>query len=212
MSIIRAIVAGCCLVALCACEKREAPVRFYKEIRFAKPGSAPAAAPAEAPPAIPPAAGQMGDLPPEMRPPALPLEWVTPEGWENLGSSGVRIATLKVQGVECSITSFPGDVGGDEANIRRWLGQLSVQVSEDKIKSFASAPVKLQTSNGVEIRMFDYADLIGAGATTSTLVSIIPMGEQLVFVKMTGDAAVLAAQKSAFENLCRSVRMAPQQN
>jgi len=203
------------LVALCACEKPERAVRFYKEIRFAKPGSVPDA-PVADPSAVPAAAaansaGGMGQLPPEMTPPALPLEWDTPSGWENLGGSGIRIATLKVQGVECSLLSFPGDVGGDEANIRRWLGQLNVKVPEEQIKSFAASPSVLQTGDGREIRLFDYATLLGPDATLSTLVAIIPMGEQSVFVKMTGEASVLATQKPAFEHLCRSIRMKAQE-
>jgi len=154
----------------------------------------------------------MGQLPPEMTPPALPLAWETPSGWENLGGSGIRIATLKVQGVECSLLSFPGNVGGDEANIRRWLGQLNAQVPEDQIKAFAASPTVLQTSDGRDVRLFDYATMLGPDATPSTLVAIIPMGDQSVFVKMTGEASVLAAQKSAFESLCRSIRLKEQED
>ena len=122
-----------------SCGEPDRTVRNYKEIRFAKqdsPATKVASAPAPVAPGgdAAPASSPMGNLPPEALGDKLPLAWDVPEGWESLGASGIRIATFKVQGQDCTILSFPGDVGGDEANIRRWFGQINQSPSDDAIK------------------------------------------------------------------------------
>jgi hypothetical protein len=198
-------------LAATACEKPDRTVRHYREVSFVRDDAAAEAAPMPSEPSVP-GAGRMADLPPELQTPLLPLAWDTPEGWDNLGGSGMRIATLKIQGQECTILSFPGDVGGDEANIRRWLGQLGHTVSDDVMTSFVSAPTVLSGSAGYEVRMFDFDDILPADAAISTLAGIIPIGTSTAFVKFTGERSVLAGEKSNFEALCRSVRLIAEKN
>jgi hypothetical protein len=206
-------------LTLIACEKPDRTVRNYKEIRFAKTESpavraaaseAPAASPAVI--AEPPRAGgaasrQMGDLPPEALGDKISLMWSAPAGWEDLGPSGIRITTLRVQGQECTILSFPGDVGGDEANIRRWLGQINQNPPDDAVKQLVNAPRTLISEGGFEVRLYDFADILPATAPVGTLAGIFRVGEQTVFVKFTGESSILAAQKSAFEELCQTMRL-----
>ena len=178
-----------------------------------------AAAPMAPPMAMPaatstpgtPAGGSsgMGELPPEMRAPSLPLEWTNPEGWTVLAGSGMRIATWQVEGQECTLMSFPGDVGGDEANIRRWLGQIGQTVPAETLAAFVASPARFTTVGGIEGRLFDFADLPGITGS-SVLAAIIPIGDQSVFVKLMGDAAVLKRQKAAFETLSRSIALKPE--
>ncbi|HMP88896.1 MAG TPA: hypothetical protein PJ991_01780 [Kiritimatiellia bacterium] len=211
------VLAGLVATLCIACEKADREVRHYREINFvvddpSPQGSSPAVVSESAmPPSAAPMAGssRMPDLPPELRTPALPLEWDTPPGWENLGGSGMRIATLMVEGQECTILSFPGDVGGDEANIRRWVGQLGHTVAESRLKEFVANPKRIVTVGGYECRLFDFADILPANARIGTLAGIIVVGDHSAFVKLTGDTDVLKRHKSAFEELCRSVRMQP---
>lgn len=201
-----------------ACDKPDRTVRHYQEIRFAKtesPAAQQIAAPASeqpgamaATPATPSAdPRQMGNLPPEALGDKLPLAWTVPEGWEDLGPSGIRLTTLRVQGQECTILSFPGDVGGDEANIRRWFGQINHQPSDEAIQRLLASPKRAVTDAGFDVRLYDFVDILPAGAPLSTLAGMIPVAGQTVFVKLTGTPAVLAAQKVAFEQLCRSIRL-----
>lgn len=207
-------IAVLCL-AVTGCGQPDRTVRHYKEVNFSedRPASPNAAMPAPAPssptPAGNPGASAMGELPPELQTPALPLAWVTPEGWEEKPGSGMRVATFMVQGQECTILTFPGDVGGDEANIRRWLGQLGVSASESSIKSFVANPVRFITAGGFECRYFDYADLIPAGSPKSALAGIIPVGDHTAFVKLMGDTAIVNGQKAAMEALCKSISLKP---
>jgi len=202
------IILTCLIVA--GCDKPNRSVRHYKEVSFAEEKAMPATAPVAAPAAVaqsPAGTRAMGDLPPELRTPSLPLQWTTPEGWEETPGSGMRIVTFMVQGQECTILTFPGDVGGDEANIRRWLGQLGISASDTAIKNFVSNPVRFITDGGFECRFFDYMNLIPADSPKSVLAGIIPVGEHTAFVKLMGDATILKEQRSAFEALCKSIRL-----
>lgn len=204
------------LLLLTGCGSSERTVRHYQKIRFARQEteqqpavptpSEPRAAIPGAMPALDAARG-MGDLPAEALGDKLPLVWDIPSGWEDHGSSGIRIATFRVAGQECTILSFPGDVGGDEANLRRWLGQLNQSASAETVARLTASAATGQTASGFDIRYYDFSVVLPADAAQSTLAGIIPVGEQTVFVKLTGDANVLAAQKSAFEALCRSIRL-----
>ena len=59
--------------------------------------------------------------------------WRLPEGWSEVPTrSAMRLATFMVAvpdgaPVEVAVTSFPGDVGGDLANVNRWREQLGLK-------------------------------------------------------------------------------------
>jgi hypothetical protein len=210
-------------VALIACEnKPDRSVRAYREVALiadhavspsaaATLPSATPALPAQSPQgATAPMAGGMPALPPEMQTPSLPLTWVTPAGWEEQPGSGMRIAAWRVEGQECTLMSFPGDVGGDEANIRRWLGQVGHGADAATLSAFVAQPERLVTSSGLEVRLFDLAALIPDGAAQSVLAAIIPAGDQSIFVKLMGDAQVLRRQKEAFTALSQSIALKPE--
>lgn len=192
---------------LTACGKPDRDVRHFLELNQIADEAQPAA-----PESVKaPAGGAMPALPPEMQAPSLPLAWETPEGWENLGASGMRIAAFRVQGQECTILSFPGDVGGDEANLRRWLGQLNQSVSADQLSAFASRPERISTAGGFEARLFDVAELLPAEASSGILAAVIPIGDHTAFVKLSGPLDMLAAQKESFRGLCRSISLRPEE-
>lgn len=212
--------------ALTSCEnKPDRAVRAYREVALvadhavspsasaAMPSdlpATPAAAPVPSQGASAPMGGGMPALPPEMQTPSLPLTWITPAGWEEQPGSGMRIATWRVEGQECTLMSFPGDVGGDEANIRRWLGQVGHGADAATLSAFVAQPERLTTGSGLEVRFFDLGALLPPGAAQSVLAAIIPAGDQSIFVKLMGDAEVLRRQKDAFTALSRSIALKPE--
>jgi len=57
--------------------------------------------------------------------------WTLPEGWiEVPPTSAMRLATVRIPGgeapAELAITAFPGDVGGELANVNRWRAQMGL--------------------------------------------------------------------------------------
>src|SRR4051812_22881438 len=59
------------------------------------------------------------------------LTWTAPAAWKSKPAGAMRKGSFAVTGengetADLSITAFPGDVGGDLANINRWRGQIQL--------------------------------------------------------------------------------------
>ena len=138
--------------------------------------------------------------------PSTRLAWNTPDGWIEQPATEMRLATFKVDSAECTIITFPGNVGGSEANVRRWLGQLQIQPPETDFQKFMSDAPTFQTEGGFQGTFFDFESLIASNATTSMLATIIPMDGQMIFIKLMGDKTVVADNREKFKALNQSLR------
>ncbi|OHE88955.1 MAG: hypothetical protein A3G75_13040 [Verrucomicrobia bacterium RIFCSPLOWO2_12_FULL_64_8] len=63
--------------------------------------------------------------------PAPAIRWQTPAGWQEQAAGNVRQGSFLVAGeggaqADMSVISFPGDVGGDLANVNRWRNQIQL--------------------------------------------------------------------------------------
>ena len=93
---------------------------------------------------------------------------------------------------EIAVTVFPGDVGGDTANVNRWRGQLGLEkVSDEKIKSDQS-PINVGNLAG---RVYQLASADGKKLTTAV---ILPKNNATWFFKLTGDTAIVSTEKESF--------------
>ena len=93
---------------------------------------------------------------------------------------------------EIAVTVFPGDVGGDTANVNRWRGQIGLEkVSDEKIKSDQSS---LRVGN-LTGRVYN---LISNDGKKSTTAVILPKNNATWFFKLTGDTATVNAEKDSF--------------
>lgn len=126
------------------------------------------------------------------------LKWTAPAGWQEKPGAGMRKATFTIPGAngataELAVTAFPGDVGGDLANLNRWRGQLSLPpVTEAE---FAGAVTRLRV-NGLMVTL---ADITGGGDNPQRLLgAMVPHAGATWFFKLTGPAALVAAEKPAF--------------
>lgn len=126
------------------------------------------------------------------------LKWTAPAGWQEKPGVGMRKATFTISGAagataELAVTAFPGDVGGDLANLNRWRGQLALPpVAEAE---FAGAVTRLKV-NGLTVTL---ADITGGGDHPQRLLgAMVPHAGATWFFKLTGPAALVAAEKPAF--------------
>lgn len=192
-------------LALAACGRREDEIRSYREVTYSsQPAAAEAAAPA---PAATPASapGAMSGTVPTA---GLKLAWTAPEGWVEQPARAMRLATLKAGEAECVLSAFPGDTGGEEANLRRWLGQLNVEPTAEMLMAISAGAVPFKTQGGWDGRLFDLGRALPADATSGMRVAILPVSGQSVFVKLSGPPAALQAQAAALESFCKSLRPA----
>lgn len=142
-------------------------------------------------------------------PPSLPegtskLAWKLPARWtQDAGGGGMRYATLKapVEGkVDVSVTVLAGDAGGELANVNRWRGQIGLPpIGEAEL---AKARKAVATAAGA-FNLYDFA----SEAQGKRLVAGLGLVDgNSWFVKMTGDAAPVAAAHPQFVEIVRSLR------
>ena len=135
------------------------------------------------------------------------LKFERPSTWAWVPvNSPMRKAQLKISGKEADqsaeITFFhfgPGMGGGGDANAKRWIGQFESKEDVAKIEpqQVGSAKVTLVTTEGV------FRSGMPGGPTTALndyalLGAIIENPEGDVFIKMTGPAALVKSQRTAF--------------
>ena len=128
--------------------------------------------------------------------------WTAPQGWKQQPAAPPRLATFLVEGdngkADVSVTAFPGDTGGDLANVNRWRGQIGLQPITE-----ADLGGALQKFDAGALH-FLVAELENGGKTI--LGAMLHRDDRTWFFKMTGDAPLVAAQKNAFNEFLKSVR------
>jgi len=117
----------------------------------------------------------------------------------------MRLATFIAGGNECTITSFPGDVGGLRANVDRWLGpgQLDADLSGEAVADFIAGADALTTKGGLHGVFLDFTSLAGEG--NSMLAAVLKKDDATVFVKFMGPREVLEKEREMFLALAESL-------
>lgn len=128
------------------------------------------------------------------------LVWTAPAQWSPKTGSAMRKGSFAVSGPEgdgdLAITAFPGDVGGDLANVNRWRGQLKLPPVAD----FAGTVQPLDV-NGLHMLVFD-----AANSGSRILGAIVPRPGETWFFKLTGPDALVARTKPAFIDFLKTVK------
>ncbi len=136
------------------------------------------------------------------------LHWTAPANWQAQPADAMRKGSYLVAGpdgakADLSVISFPGDVGGDLANLNRWRAQIQLPpIGQDEL---AAAFTRVAAPAGE----FLVADLLGTAAGGSRpariLGAILKQPDQTWFFKLNGDASLVEAQKPAFLEFLQSV-------
>lgn len=153
--------------------------------------------------------GSPSQSPSPEEPPAGRLGWRTPAGWTELPASSMRVANFRPrgnEGAECYLTLLAGDAGGTAANVNRWRSQLALgPLSADAIDAlprvaFLGRQAALVEATGTWKGMSGGESKADWGLLGAVLVE--PSGS--AFLKMTGPAAIVAAEREAFLALAAS--------
>lgn len=167
---------------------------------------APAAAPAPAP-AMP--AGMPGSDQTFATTSGAELSWTAPAGWQSKKVGSMRKATFELAGpggatAELAITAFPGDVGGEIANVNRWRGQTGLDPLSD---TAAAAAIQRLEVNGLKIGVVDCVDSASPEAM-HLLGAMVPYDGSTWFFKLVGPDAVVTSQKAAFLAFLKTLKPA----
>jgi hypothetical protein len=161
--------------------------------------AAPAAAPSMAETPVPTASG-------------AELTWSAPADWVVKPPAPMRKATFGVPAggvqAELSVTAFPGDVGGELANVNRWRSQIGLTPLKPEE---LDASVSHQHANGLDVTIVELAPGGGDPNGKAILGAIVPFQGSTWFFKLTGPGTALKAAKEPFNAFLRSVQPAPTQ-
>lgn len=135
-----------------------------------------------------------------------------PPQWREAAGAGLRLATFSIASREdagqCTLVTLPGDGGGIQANVQRWLEQLRLpSFSPGEMTDFLSRQAKIQTGSGLPVSVIDFTALNvpqerpGPGL----MVVMITDAGQTLFVKMSGGKALLRENRKVFFDFCRSL-------
>lgn len=143
--------------------------------------------------------------------PSAPLVWQTPPAWQELPRDGIRLAAFRlVQGdrsVETTVVMLGGPAGGVEANVIRWLDQLGLQLTGEELAQFLAGGEPVAARDGMRLTVYDFTHL-GAEPGDSMLAAVGPVLDQTLFVKMSGDRALVASARADFMSLVASLGLA----
>jgi hypothetical protein len=134
------------------------------------------------------------------------LVWTAPATWRAKAGSAMRKGTYMIGDTgaeaELSITAFPGDVGGEVANVNRWRGQVSLPALPE---AEVAGSVTRLSANGLAITIVDCA-----GANSQHLLgAIVPFQGATWFFKMMGPDAAVTKARADFVEFVKTLKAAP---
>lgn len=196
-----------------ACREKEVTAYRIPKEKDAAPAmpaaSAPAApsAPAAAPAGGPAGGGNAMASTPVATASGSGLGWTGPKHWQDKGAGGMRKGTFAIAGdggaaAELAITAFPGDVGGEAANVNRWRGQIQLApVAPDE----AVRSIERLEANGLKLGVVEMLGT-GPGGATRVLGAFVPYEGATWFFKLTGPDALVTKEKAAFLEFVKSIK------
>ena len=133
---------------------------------------------------------------------AKELEWTIPDNWElSPKKSSMRLATFTVKGdasLAISVSRFPGNVGGELANVNRWRGQIGLE------------PVTAgDLQKGLEVieSAVGKAKLVDISNDGKQMLAVmLPYEKSTYFFKLMGAEDAVSKQKESMVKLIKSLK------
>jgi hypothetical protein len=186
------------LAALTGCDRGE--IKVYKVSKTEAP-PAPEAAPSdEAMPHDHPAA-------PRARP---QISWTLPSGWTEGAAKRMSLATFDIAGsggqrAEVNVTPLMGLAGKEVAIVNMWRTQVGqAELPPDEVTKQLQ-PVDVGGTAG---KMFEVQGKSEDGRAMKIVTAMIHNGDESWFYKLQGDAPLVDAQKEAFVEFLKSIKIA----
>ncbi len=133
---------------------------------------------------------------------AIP-HWEAPKDWQAQSLDGIRKGSWEKQTpagkLVITALAFPGDVGGDLANINRWLGQIHSSAWDLHEMNSRSQQIEV---GGYQARYV----LLGDESKDSILAVIVPVKGWTWYFKLMGPATQVLLEKAPFETFLQSVQ------
>ena len=136
------------------------------------------------------------------------LSYTLPAGWLEAAPNSVNVAsfTIKSGGAEANvaITPLPNLAGRESMVVNMWREQAGLAPIEDGELAKTLEPVEIAGKKG---QMFEVLGAKEGGAPLRIVTAFYHEGGASWFYKLQGDEALVAAQKAAFVEFLKSVRV-----
>ena len=142
------------------------------------------------------------------------IAWILPAGWTaQPDQSGMRKGSFLVSGADgakadMSVTAFPGDVGGDLANVNRWRGQVGLAPIDDAALAQTVQTIDAPAGKFSFIELSGESTAGGAQQPVRMVGAWLQQPDRRWFFKLVGDDALVTAQHDAFMSFLNSVSFA----
>lgn len=137
------------------------------------------------------------------------LHWKAPADWKEQPAGTVRIASFLVTAddrkADMSVTQFPGNVGGDLANVNRWRGQLQLAPIGDTELAGLVKPLQLPVGAFQLVDMTSEKPLLDGKYRARILGAWLKQGDRTWFFKLAGESELVNSQRAAFETFLSSL-------
>lgn len=139
--------------------------------------------------------------------PAPKISYTLPEGWKETGAGKMSTATFALPSdageASVSITPLPNLAGKESMIVNMWREQAGATPLDAAQTEAALTPVEVAGETG---KLFEITGA-GGGKSTSIVTALLNRPGNTWFFKLAGDQAAVAAQKPAFLNFIKSVRL-----
>ncbi|MBA3650317.1 MAG: hypothetical protein H0W66_02255 [Chthoniobacterales bacterium] len=139
-----------------------------------------------------------------------PMQYTLPPGWQTKPLSPMRLASFKATApdgkeTDISVVALPGIAGGDLQNVNRWRGQVQLAPIDEETLAKSAEHVQANGHDFLLVNLVSEQPI--KGEKQRILAAILDEGEQSWFIKMTGEDAAVASQKSAFTDFLRGLKI-----
>lgn len=138
------------------------------------------------------------------------IHWQKPDAWQEQTGKSMRVGSFLIaetNGVktEMAVTTFPGDVGGDFANVNRWRGQIQLPPITEAELSATVTQLDLPAGKFQLIDITSAEPLIEGKFKARILGAWLKQPDRTWFFKITGDAETVGAQHETLVAFLRTV-------
>lgn len=137
------------------------------------------------------------------------LRWDVPDGWMEQKGSGMRLASFTSDSqpsIQTTIISLGGMAGGVEGNVLRWMRQINLNITSEKVTKFLNEPEIVETQSGESVEIFDLTQLQDSSMPDGLIGAIWRLNTKTLFFKMTGDRSAVQEEKPRLIQLINSLK------
>ena len=101
-----------------------------------------------------------------------------------------------------------GGAGDLASNIKRWMGQIKLDVSDQQLEEFLRQSESIKTEGGFIGEVIDFTALQKnePDVKPSMIAAVIRTSQGEIFVKMTGTKSAVSNHKEEFKALYQSLK------